>query len=54
MSVALTKAAELYNPPPPGSPYSVPLQGSDTPGRSQVYRHWRFTEKLLETLDPAV
>lgn len=48
------KAQEVIRPPPPGAPYSVPLEGSETPGRSQVYRHWRFKDALLESLDPSV
>lgn len=45
----------LETPPPPGSPYSVPIPGSEKEGRSAVYRHWRFRdEPLLRTLDPAV
>lgn len=52
--LALDKAAEIIAPPPPGAPNSVPLEGSELPGRSKVYRHWRFKDALLETLDPAV
>jgi long-chain acyl-CoA synthetase len=45
----------LGTPPPPGSPYSLPIQGSDKEGRSAVYRHWRFRDQpLLKTLDPTV
>lgn len=47
--------ALLETPPPPGSPYGVPIPGSETQGRSPVFRHWRFRdEPLLKTLDPAV
>lgn len=43
----------LKTPPPPGSPYSLPLPGSEREGRSAVYRHWRFVDRpLLTTLDP--
>ncbi len=50
----LERAKEFYAPPPVGSPYSVPLPGSEQTGRSQVYRHWRFQGDLLKTLDPNV
>jgi long-chain acyl-CoA synthetase len=50
---ALVKA--LKTPPPPGSPYSLPLPGSEREGRSAVYRHWRFADRpLLQTVDPRV
>jgi long-chain acyl-CoA synthetase len=32
----------------------VGLPRSEKPDRSQVYRHWRFQDGLVETLDPAV
>lgn len=45
----------LKSPPPPGSPFGVPIPGSERPNRSAVYRHWRFRDSpLLETLDPKV
>lgn len=53
-TVALAKAAEAALPPPPGAPYSVPIDGSEQPGRSSVYRHWRFKDALLESLDPTI
>ncbi|CZR53796.1 related to long-chain-fatty-acid--CoA ligase FAA2 [Phialocephala subalpina] len=50
---ALVKA--LRAPPPPGSPYSLPIPGSEKEGRTAVYRHWRFVDSpLLTTLDPKV
>ncbi|GKT51919.1 long chain acyl-CoA synthetase 7, peroxisomal [Colletotrichum spaethianum] len=46
---------ELATPPPPGSPYGVPIPGSEKEGRSAIYRHWRFRDgPLLSTFDPAV
>jgi long-chain acyl-CoA synthetase len=51
---ALTRANEIRAPPPPGAPYSVPLEGSEEAGRSKIYRHWRFKDGLLRTLDPEV
>ncbi|KAI9886061.1 MAG: Peroxisomal membrane protein pex16 [Watsoniomyces obsoletus] len=48
------KVKELMVPPPPGTPYSVALPGSEREGRSKVYRHWRFQDALLETLDPEI
>ena len=40
-------------PPPPGTPYSLPLPGSQREGRTPVYRHWRWVDKELPgTVDP--
>jgi len=51
----IASADELHTPPPKGQPYSIPLPGSSAPGRSAIYRHWRFTDRpLLETLVPEV
>ncbi|KAL9584085.1 MAG: hypothetical protein Q9212_002332 [Teloschistes hypoglaucus] len=50
----LERAKQIAAPPPPGSPYSVPVPNSQEPGRSLVYRHWRFPDGLLKTLDPDV
>lgn len=50
----LDRARELAVPPPHGSPYSVPLLGTELPDRSPVYRNWRFQKELLATLDPHV
>lgn len=44
----------LATPPPPGSPYAVPIPGTERPNRTPIYRHWRFQNgPLLETFDPA-
>ncbi|KAL9618785.1 MAG: hypothetical protein Q9204_008359, partial [Flavoplaca sp. TL-2023a] len=48
----LERAKQIAAPPPPGSPYSIALPESAQPGRSPVYRHWRFQDELLRTLDP--
>ncbi|KAF2878344.1 long-chain-fatty-acid-CoA ligase/ protein binding protein [Massariosphaeria phaeospora] len=54
-NLLLEKAAELAVPPPKGQSYSVQIPGSQTEGRSAVYRHWRFANgPLLERLDPAI
>jgi len=53
-SASIERARELQPPPEPGKPYSVPVPNSAVPGRSAVYRHWRFTDGLLESLDPNV
>lgn len=50
-SKASQRALELMPPPPSGQPYAVPIPGSKADGRSAVYRHWRFADKLLENLD---
>lgn len=54
-AAAMRLTAELARAPPEGSPQAVPLPGSETPGRSPIYRHWRFADKpLLTTMDPDV
>lgn len=50
----LDRAKQIYASPPVGSPYSVALPNSEIPGRTAVYRHWRFQDGLLKTLDPNV
>lgn len=40
--------------PPKGSPFSVALSNSRVPGRSSVYRNWKFQDALLTTLDENV
>ncbi|KAF2016509.1 long-chain-fatty-acid-CoA ligase 1 [Aaosphaeria arxii CBS 175.79] len=53
--VQLERAKEFQAPPPKGKPYSVPILGSETEGKSAVYRHWRFKDRpLLEVLDPSI
>ena len=48
-------AKELQACPPPGSPYGLPVPGSQQPGRSHIYRHHLFVNQpLLTTLDPEV
>ncbi|KAM3078173.1 medium-chain fatty acid-CoA ligase faa2 [Clarireedia jacksonii] len=43
----------LRTSPAPGSPYSLPVPGSSSEGRSAIYRHHRFVDKpLLQTIDP--
>lgn len=45
----------LRQPPPTGSPYSVPIPGSEREDRSAVYRHWRFRDgPVLLSYDPEV
>ena len=47
--------AKDYNKPPPArGPYSVPVPGTEQLGRSATYRHWRFRDGLLKSLDPNV
>ncbi|KAF2084733.1 acetyl-CoA synthetase-like protein [Saccharata proteae CBS 121410] len=52
-TLAVQRAAEFQTGPPPGQPHSVPVPGSQKEGRSAVYRHWRFRDELLRTLDPS-
>lgn len=50
---ALMKA--IKQPAPPGSPYALPVPGTEREGRSPVYRHWRFQNgPLLETFHPSL
>lgn len=53
-TLALERASEIQKPPPPGAPQSVQVPGSKREGRSEVYRHWRFQDGLLATLDPSI
>lgn len=47
--------AKLAAPPPPGSPYALPVPGTERENRTPVYRHWRFRDgPLLETFEPSV
>lgn len=44
----------ISTPPPPGSPYALPVPGTERPNRTAIYRHWRFQNgPLLATYDPA-
>ena len=54
MSTYLELAKDYHKPPPANSPYSVTLPGTEQPGRSAIYRHWRFKNGLLKSLDPNV
>lgn len=50
----LARAEELAQEPPKGTPYSVPLPGTEKPGRTRVYRAWNMQKELLKTLDPQI
>ncbi|KAM5342933.1 hypothetical protein ACJ41O_013899 [Fusarium nematophilum] len=44
---------KLSTPPPPGSPYGLPIPGSERPNRTAVYRHWAVRdEPLVTSLEP--
>lgn len=43
---------DIAAPPPPGSPYAVPIPGTEREGRTPIYRHWRFQDNLLATYSP--
>jgi long-chain acyl-CoA synthetase len=44
----------IATPPPAGTPYALPIPGTERPNRTPIYRHWRFQNgPLLETFDPA-
>lgn len=51
--LATDEAARIVVPPPPGTPYSVAVPGTQTAGRSAIYRHWRHKDGPLQTLDPS-
>lgn len=41
--------------PPKGTPESVAIPGTEQPGRSKIYRHWKVgSGELMTTLDPKV
>jgi len=45
----------ISTPPPPGTPYALPIPGTERPNRTPIYRHWRFQNgPLLETYDPSI
>lgn len=50
----LSRAEELRQEPPKGTPYSVAIPGTERPGRSKIYRAWNLQNELLKTLDPKV
>lgn len=52
--LATENANKIIPPPPPGSPYSIAVTGSQQSGRSAVYRHWRQRDGVVDTLDPSV
>lgn len=46
---------DLRAPPPPGSPYALPVPGSERENRTPAYRHFRFLDRpLLETFHPSM
>ena len=50
----LEYAKDLNAPVSPGSPFSLTVPGSEQAGRSATYRHWRFRDGILKSLDPNV
>lgn len=53
--MAQAELSKIYSQAPPsGASFSVPVPGSEKAGRSPTYRHWRFKDGLLQTLDPNV
>ncbi|KAH7031968.1 long-chain-fatty-acid-CoA ligase/ protein binding protein [Macrophomina phaseolina] len=51
---AVQRATEFQGLPPHGKPHCVPVPGTATETRTGAYRHWRFVDGLLETLDPTI
>lgn len=46
--------AKSSTPPPPGTPYSLPVPGSERENRTAVYRNWAFRDgPLLDRLEPS-
>ena len=54
MAAYLELAKDFAASPPAGGPYSVTVPGTEQPGRSATYRHWKFRDGLLKSLDPNV
>lgn len=55
MSAEARKFAEAVQvPAPPGAPHSVPVPGTEQQDRTAVYRHWRFKDGIMKTVDPNV
>ena len=54
MAAYLELAKDYHTPPANNAPYSVTVPGTEQPGRSATYRHWRFRDGILKTLDPNV
>ena len=51
----LAAAAKTATLPPKGTPHGIALPGSQQPGYSAVYRHYRVgTGDILRTADPSV
>ncbi|MCJ1477346.1 hypothetical protein MMC13_006017 [Lambiella insularis] len=50
----LERAKAVAAAPPQGSPYSIPIVGTEQSDRSPVYRHWNFQHELLKSIDPHV
>lgn len=43
----------IRQPPPPGSPYGLPVPGTETSNRTAAYRQFHFVDRpLLSTLNP--
>lgn len=52
--LAVQRAAEVQGLPPANKPHSVAVPGTATETRTATYRHWRFPDGPLETLDERV
>lgn len=48
------KAKELHKPPEKGQAHSIAVPNSTKSGRTPVYRHFRFPDGPIETLEPSV
>ncbi|TGZ77728.1 long-chain-fatty-acid-CoA ligase/ protein binding protein [Ascodesmis nigricans] len=52
---ALVAARKLAEPPAPGKPHGIPVPGSQQPGYSATYRHFRTgTKELPTTINPEI
>ena len=51
---AIIQARATRDIPPPGRPHGIALPGTQQPGRTPIYRNWRYVDGLLETIDPNV
>ncbi len=51
---AVAFIAKVSPPPPPGSPFALPIPGTERENRTAIYRHWRFRDRpLLDTFEPS-
>lgn len=50
----IARSRELDAPPPEGTPASVPIPGTELPGRTPIYRAWTAQKESVSNLEPEV